>query len=138
MSSPADPDDVVGSSGEVDKAQRYAWVRPFAVRVAVNSAVLLAVLALFSLIRLPGRDTEGGWTFAEPLLACLLLLCLCTLVAYIRLRRFGPKVNQRRSGGKTALLAIAVGLLAALAALCKPNVQYLSLLWLPAAVLFFQ
>ena len=70
MGAQAGPGDAsAATSTEVTPAERYGWVRPFLVRVAVNAAVLWAMLALFNLLRLPSRDAEGAWTFAEPLLS---------------------------------------------------------------------
>ena len=43
-------------------------MRPFVVRVFVNALTLIAVLALFALIRLPGANTEGRWVLDVPLL----------------------------------------------------------------------
>ena len=46
----------------------WGWVRPFLVRVLINSITLLALLALFQLIRLPTRNDAGRLVLDEPIL----------------------------------------------------------------------
>jgi hypothetical protein len=73
----------------------------------------------------------------ETLLSCLLLFCLHTLVRYLQFPIHATETSQQRLGARKIQLAIVLGLLSALAALCKPNVQYLPLLWAPAMLFVF-
>jgi len=50
------------------KGSSWGWVRPFFIRVLVNSITLLALLALFQLIRLPSRNDAGRLVLDEPAL----------------------------------------------------------------------
>jgi hypothetical protein len=64
---------------------------------------------------------------AETLLSFLLTCCLLVLLRYNRLAASGP---SRAPRPKAAFSALLLGLLVGLAALCKPNVQFLPLIWL--------
>lgn len=86
----------------------------------------------------PVQVRQANELLTETLLSCLLLLCLCTLAAYVRLDRPTSGSSRQRLGDNAALLAVALGLWSAVAALCKPNVQYLPLLWLPAIFMLCQ
>jgi hypothetical protein len=83
----------------------------------------------------PVQVRQVNELLTETLLSCLLLFCLCTLVHYLQTAQPASGTSQQRPGKRTTRLAIALGLLSALAALCKPNVQYLPLLWMPAMLL---
>jgi 4-amino-4-deoxy-L-arabinose transferase-like glycosyltransferase len=73
----------------------------------------------------PVQVRQANELLTETLLSLLLLLCLCILALYLRPCEVGH----------SARLALALGATSALAALCKPNVQYLPLLWMPALLL---
>lgn len=49
-------------------AGRWPWLRPLLVRGLINAVTLMLLLALFSLIRLPGQNSEGRYILDEPLL----------------------------------------------------------------------
>jgi 4-amino-4-deoxy-L-arabinose transferase-like glycosyltransferase len=70
----------------------------------------------------PVQVRQANELLTETLLSLLLLLCLCLLARYLR----------PRGEGHSARLGLALGATTALAALCKPNVQYLPMLWMPA------
>lgn len=74
----------------------------------------------------PAQVRQANDLLTETLLSCLLLLGLCLLLHYRRLRYASAIPNE------PSRWALAVGVVAALAALCKPNVQFLPLLWTPA------
>jgi 4-amino-4-deoxy-L-arabinose transferase-like glycosyltransferase len=71
----------------------------------------------------------------ETLLSLLLLLGLCLLTRYVEYHSYSPLPDRPRRRAHPARLALAVGAVAGLAALCKPNVLYLPILWLPAMLL---
>jgi hypothetical protein len=56
------------TAGANGSTERWAWVRPLVVRVGINALILLTALVFFSLIRLPGTNTEGEYVLNEPLL----------------------------------------------------------------------
>jgi ubiquinone biosynthesis protein len=50
------------------ESARWPWLRPLVVRVGVNTVTLVLTFLLLSLIRLPGRNTQGEYVLDEPLL----------------------------------------------------------------------
>lgn len=77
----------------------------------------------------PVQVRQANELFAETVLACLILIGLCLLLRYTSRHRAAPAT------GRPARLALTAGAGAALAALCKPNVQFLPLLWTLALLL---
>lgn len=96
-----------------------------AARRAGRAAALLYALN-------PVQIRQVNELLTETLLSCLLLLGLILVLRYIRIRHTWPLCTRRRD--QPARTALAIGAAAALAALCKPNVQYLPLVWVPVVV----
>jgi len=65
--SPGD-DGLEGHAGGPRYRGDWSWLRPFLVRVFINTLTLLALLGLSALIRLPGQDTSGRYILDVPLL----------------------------------------------------------------------
>jgi len=83
----------------------------------------------------PAQIRQVNELLTETVLSYLLLLGLCLLLSYIRSGSSSPSPGRGQRRERPARSALAIGVVAALAALCKPNVQYLPLLWIPAILL---
>jgi len=74
----------------------------------------------------PAQIRFASDLLTETLLALLLLAAVCALVRYLKQASASPE--RARLSGRTWLVLSAV--MVALAILCKPNVQFLPLLWI--------
>jgi 4-amino-4-deoxy-L-arabinose transferase-like glycosyltransferase len=103
----------------------YRLTAVLAARLDAPSGRRLGRIAALLYALNPVQVRQTNELLTETLLSLLLLLCLCILARYLR-----PHSEEH-----SARLALALGVTTALAALCKPNVQYLPLLWMPTLLL---
>jgi hypothetical protein len=90
----------------------------------------------------PTQIRYANELLTETLLSFLLALCICALVRYVQSTSVSSQAvvhdhatPVRHAGSFSSGWIVAVALLTGLAALCKPNMQFLPLVWLGVMVL---